>query len=245
MDSSPSLEPQLMPAESLRPVAETWHTVVFLCILAGFSLASARSANLTPVMSRYGRYAGYVQVMILEWLMVVFVWYGIRRRGVRLRDLVGGNWNGNWAVIRDVLIAIGFLLVSSGVLNGMSYLLKAVPNQAIRNLLPRGHTEIALYLALAATAGFCEEVIFRGYLQRQFAAGTRSATAGILLQGLAFGAGHGYQGSKYVAMIAVFGILFGLLAQWRGSLRPGMIAHALQDGVAGLLAITPALSGLR
>jgi len=236
MDSPPSVPPQPTTEAELRPIAAAWHTVVFLCFLAGFAFASARSANLTPDMSRYGRYAGYVQVMILEWIMVVFVWYGIRRAGGRLRDLVGGSWNGIGAVIRDVAIAIGFLLVSGGVLNGMSHLLKAVPNQAIRNLLPRGHTEIALFLAVAATAGFCEEVIFRGYLQRQFAAVTRSVTGGILVQGLAFGAGHGYQGGKNVAIIAVFGILFGLLAQWRGSLRPGMIAHALQDGAVGLLA---------
>jgi len=236
MDSSQSIQPQATPEAPPRPIASAWHTVVLLCVLAGFSFASARSANLTPVMSRHGRYAGYVQVMILEWAMVVFVWYGIRRSGVRLRDLVGGQWNGIGAVIRDVAIAIGFLLVSGGVLNAMSHVLKAVPNQAIRNLLPRSHTEIALFLALVATAGFCEEVIFRGYMQRQFGAITQSAAAGILIQGLAFGAGHGYQGPKYVAIIAVFGILFGLLAQWRRSLRPGMIAHALQDGVVGLLA---------
>lgn len=236
MDSSPIILPQPARGADRRPIAPAWHTVVLVCILAGFSFASARSANLAPVMSRHGRYAGYVQVMILEWIMVVFVWYGIRRSGVRLRDLVGGKWDGIGAVIRDVAIAIGFLLVSGGVLNGMAHLLKAVPNQAVRNLLPRDHTEIALFLALAATAGFCEEVIFRGYLQRQFAAVTRSATGGILVQAFAFGTGHGYQGSKFVAIIAVFGILFGLLAEWRRSLRPGMIAHALQDGVAGLLA---------
>lgn len=236
MDSPQFIQPLPAPVADRRPIAALWHTVVLLCILAGFSLASARSANLTPVVSRYGRYAGYVQVMTLEWAMVVFVWYGIRRRGVRLRDLVGGKWNGIGAMVRDVAIAIGFLLVSGGILNAMSRLLKAVPNQAIRNLLPRGHTEIAIFLAVAATAGFCEEVIFRGYLQRQFAAVTRSAAVGILVQALAFGAGHGYQGWKYMAIIAVFGILFGLLAEWRRSLRPGMIAHALQDGVVGLLA---------
>jgi len=35
--------------------------------------------------------------------------------------------------------------------------------------------------------------------------------------------------------ICVYGCLFGLLARWRGSLRPGMMAHFLQDGVGGLL----------
>lgn len=236
MGSPQTIQPQPAPEAERRPIAGAWHTVVLVCILAGFSFASARSRNLTPVSSRHGRYAGYVQVMLLEWLMVGFVWYGIRRRGLGLRDLVGGKWNGIGAVVRDVAIAIGFLLVSGGILNGMAHLLKAVPNQAIRNLLPRDETEIALFLALAATAGFCEEIIFRGYMQRQFTAVTRSATGGILVQALAFGAGHGYQGWKYMVMIAVFGILFGLLAEWRRSLLPGMMAHALQDSVAGLLA---------
>jgi membrane protease YdiL (CAAX protease family) len=236
MSSSPVVEPAERRESNLLPIAPVWHTIVLLCILAAFSLASARSANLAPVVSRHGRYAGYVQVMALEWIMVVFVWYGIRRRGVRLRDLIGGRWNGIGAVVRDVAIAIGFLVVAGLVLNAIVHLLKGAPNQAIRNLLPRTHVEIALYLALAATAGFCEEVIFRGYLQRQFAALTRSATAAILVQAIAFGAGHGYQGWKYMIVIGVFGILFGLLAHWRGSLRPGMIAHALQDGAVGLLA---------
>jgi membrane protease YdiL (CAAX protease family) len=38
-----------------------------------------------------------------------------------------------------------------------------------------------------------------------------------------------------IIIISVYGVLFGLLAAWRKSLRPGMIAHFLQDGVGGLL----------
>jgi membrane protease YdiL (CAAX protease family) len=38
-----------------------------------------------------------------------------------------------------------------------------------------------------------------------------------------------------MAVITVFGCLFGLLAQWRRNLRPGMIAHFLQDSSALLL----------
>ena len=120
-------------------------------------------------------------------------------------------------------------------MNALAHLLKSAPNQAIRNLFPQGRLEVALYLAVALTAGFCEEVIFRGYLQRQFAALTRGATGGIVLQGITFGAAHGYQGWKFMLMIAVFGTMFGLLAHWRGSLRPGMIAHFLQDGIGGLV----------
>jgi membrane protease YdiL (CAAX protease family) len=37
--------------------------------------------------------------------------------------------------------------------------------------------------------------------------------------------------------IACFGALFGLLAMWRGSLRPGMIAHAGGDILSGIFGI--------
>jgi membrane protease YdiL (CAAX protease family) len=37
--------------------------------------------------------------------------------------------------------------------------------------------------------------------------------------------------------IAIFGMLYGLLALWRGSLRPGMIAHAGSDILSGIFGI--------
>jgi len=57
----------------------------------------------------------------------------------------------------------------------------------------------------------------------------------ILLQGGLFGLAHGYYGRVMVA-ITVQGWLLGLLAYWRRSLRPGMLAHALQDGIGGVVA---------
>lgn len=94
---------------------------------------------------------------------------------------------------------------------------------------------LVVYLLLRATAGFCEEIIFRGYLQKQFSAWTHSAEAGLVLQALVFGAGHAYQGPRLMVVIAVYGCLFGLLALWRRSLRPGMIAHSLEDSLVVLL----------
>jgi hypothetical protein len=218
-----------------RSVAPAWHTVIVLAALLSLSLAGAHSGNL-PFVGRYGRSAGYVLVMAFEWTIVGFIWYGLRRREFTLRGLIGGSWPRPVAVLRDLGIAVAFLVVSQVVLTGLGNLLSAVPNQAIRNMIPRSPTEVVLYLMLTLTAGFCEEVIFRGYLQRQFTALTQAASGGIVLQSIAFGAGHGYQGWRFMLIIAVFGAMFGLLAQWRRSLRPGMFAHFLQDGASGLLA---------
>jgi membrane protease YdiL (CAAX protease family) len=95
---------------------------------------------------------------------------------------------------------------------------------------------VGLWIALSVTAGICEEAIFRGYLQPQFMALTRNAPAGILLAAVVFGAAHAYQGYKMIILIAFYGAMFGGLAYWRGSVRPGMIAHAWQDSLNGVLA---------
>ena len=59
--------------------------------------------------------------------------------------------------------------------------------------------------------------------------------AGILLSAAAFGAAHAYQGFRMVILIGLYGAMFGILAHWRGSVRPGIIAHAWQDSLNGVL----------
>ena len=66
---------------------------------------------------------------------------------------------------------------------------------------------------------------------------TKSAPAGILLSAATFGAAHAYQGFRMTILIAVYGAMFGILAYWRGSIRPGMIAHTWQDTLNGVLAM--------
>jgi len=236
MNSSPTVSTDAFSDPSHAAVAPAWQTVVVLFVLFGFSLLGALRGNL-PGSSAHSRVSGYLLVMIVEWAIVAFIWHALSRRGIRMPDLVGGSWSRPSAFFRDFGIALAFLAVCGvGLNNAEGYLLKATPNPAMHNLFPHGSAEVTLYLMLSLTAGFCEEVIFRGYLQRQFAALTRVTSGGIVLQGLAFGASHGYQGWKFMVLIAVYGMTFGLLARWRRSLRPGMISHFLQDGVGGIVA---------
>ena len=100
-------------------------------------------------------------------------------------------------------------------------------------LVPGTTLELVVWCLLSTTAGICEEIIFRGYLQRQFGAITRSTMAAICLSAVVFGASHGYEGGPRMVLIGVFGLMFGLLAWWRRSLRPGMMAHAWHDALSG------------
>jgi hypothetical protein len=83
--------------------------------------------------------------------------------------------------------------------------------------------------------GFVEEIVFRGYLQRQFIGWVRGCVStSVLVSAVVFGSAHGYQGVRGMVLLSVFGVLFSLLALYRRSLRAGIFAHAGHDFIAGL-----------
>ena len=217
---------------SSRPlIAPAWHTIVFIAIFVGLSVvggffqhavkqhpqSAGRTGSAVP---------GYISVLAFEWLLVLYVRKGVHQRGVRLRDLVGGRWATPQDVLKDFALGAGLWAVWMGLMN--PHILGSGTNAA-QGLLPQGLLESLAWLPLALSAGFCEELAFRGYLQKQFQAITGNAFWAVLIQAVIFGIGHLYEGVGEVARIMLFGALFGLLAVWRKSLRPGMIAHAWSD----------------
>jgi len=223
--------------EPSQLIAPAWHTVAVLTILLSVAALSAWKGSASPAgdTGESARVMNYATVFVWEWLTVAFIAWGARRRGHGIPSLIGGSWPNGIAVLRDLGIAVLFLIGSDTVLGIIQFALKSRPTQAVRNLLPQTPLETGLWFLLAATAAFCEELIFRGYLQKQLSRMINPG-AGLLLQGVVFGACHGYQGPKSMFTITVYGCLFGLLALRRRSLRPGMITHFIQDGAGGLLA---------
>ncbi len=215
-----------------RPlIAPAWHTIVFIAIFVGLSVIGGffqHAAKQQPQLAvpRSSAVPGYISVVVMEWLLVLYVRMGVHKHGLRLRDLVGGRWATPKAVMKDFALGAGLWVVWIGLMN--AHLLGGGTNAA-QGLLPRGILESLVWIPVALSAGFCEEVAFRGYLQKQFQAITGSAGWAILFQAIVFGIGHLYEGVGPVGRITLFGVLFGLLALWRKSLRPGMIAHAWSD----------------
>lgn len=229
------------PPADIRKVAPWLHTTLIFAFMLFISFYGSGGRQQQEVQ-QHGRLPAYFSIIILEWLIVAFVWVSIRRQGVSLRQLVGGKWDSFERALLDVAIAVGFWFVSLGVLAAAGYALGLARmrnfdeiRRTIGFLAPHNGTELLVWLGVCLTAGFCEEVIFRGFFQRQFSALARSRWAGLVLQALLFGAAHGYQGVRHMAQIAVFGALFGGLALWRKSLRPGMLVHAWQDTITGVI----------
>jgi membrane protease YdiL (CAAX protease family) len=178
----------------------------------------------------------YVITLLFEWLLFVVVVAGVRRNGASVLIVLGEHWHSVRQVLRDIAIAAGFWIVAAMLLWIFGWLLRIAALGSNVSMLPHRGIELTLWIALSVTAGICEETIFRGYLQRQFMALTKSAPAGIVFSAAAFGAAHAYQGFRMVILICLYGAMFGILAYWRGSVRPGMIAHAWNDSLNGVLA---------
>lgn len=242
MEQSSEITPTVSSYQELkRPatVAPIWHTLLLIAVLVVFSFAGAKSEH--KLASEHGRILQYLVTIVWEWLLVAYVWWGVKQRGTSIRDLIGGRWKSVEDGLVDVAIATAFWIVAALVLVGMAYALGLTAPDKLRHareqldfLVPRSTRETIIWVALSCTAGFCEEVIFRGYFQKQFAALARNVWAGVAVQAVLFGAAHGYEGRQRMLMIAVYGLMFGLLAQWRKSLRTGMMAHAWHDALSGI-----------
>jgi membrane protease YdiL (CAAX protease family) len=229
--------PNIIPERELPRLAPWWHTAVLVAMLLLASINGMRGNHLLAAGG--SRMPEYLWTMAWEVMLAGFVWLGIRKR-IRLRDLIGGRWATWEDFFLDLVYAGAFWgcsLFVLGVTAKLMHLDQASKIESMRKSLefiaPGTRLELAVWICVSTSAGVCEEIIFRGYLQRQFAALANSMLSGVVLSAVVFGASHGYEGFARMLLIGIYGLMFGLLAWWRSSLRPGMMAHAWHDALSG------------
>ena len=216
------------------PVASPRHLRNLLFILAGISVAMLLQARpgaavLNVAPSKVPLYAGLILVeLVLSWFVII----GIRARGCAIADVAGSPPRGVPAVVLDLAIATGAVLFLRW-LGPELFRLLGTWKSNTGFLLPATSLESVLWVAVSATAGICEEFVFRGYLQRQLWSLTRSVPAALFLQSVIFGAAHIYQGWKPALVTMIYGLVFGALFAWRRSIVPGAMAHVVVDVLGG------------
>jgi len=109
------------------------------------------------------------------------------------------------------------------------------PLQAIaERILPQSTVELLPYLALAITAGLCEEFLYRGFAMAALTRAGLGAWLVILASSLLFGLAHSYQGRGGIVMTFVVGLVLGVSRLTYNSLVPAIFWHSAVDLVAGV-----------
>lgn len=170
--------------------------------------------------------------VIVEWLFVVGLWFLLRRR--RSSFAAMGVWRfGTWPAW-VLAVSLAALSIASN--------LRLFPRMGIpisSAFFPHGFHLFAA-LVLGVTAGFCEEVLFRGFLMTQFAEAGYGKVMQVLVPGAAFGLAHaGYLNQGFLVWLGIavptafLGMMWGIAyLLGRRSLVPTMVAHFLNDATA-------------
>jgi membrane protease YdiL (CAAX protease family) len=219
-------------------VASRTHLAVLSAILLG--IAAVGYLALSHPAAGTGSVAGaalYLPLLAAEWALFLYMRMGMKRRGVAIADLISARPLSLRTMLIDMLLGLALLGLWLAVEYLFDGLAGAPSSPAVQRLLVRNIADVPLWVALALSAGFVEELVFRGYMQRQFAALLRRPLWGVAAQAVLFGVTHGYQGALPVLRITVFGLIFGFAAFGRRSLVPGMVAHAAVDVIGGLAAL--------
>jgi uncharacterized protein len=218
------------PKDNLRPrVAPAWHTLCVLALLAILAalLAFLRMGSTTARLSNLGLYP---VIIVCEWAIFAFT---LRRSDTAFAGYIGAALRNPRALLWDVPLAVLLAAILVLISPVLVHVLGETGWVSTQGMLPKSALEIAVWIVMAITAGICEETIFRGYLQQQITGWTGYVVFGIVGQALLFALCHAYQGWKNVALISVWGCVFGVFAWLRKGLRANMIAHAALDIFSG------------
>jgi len=236
--------PPLKP-EGQRHLWAYVYTFIFAALILFVSLAGA---DRQVPLARRGRGVFYAVTIASELVLLLLAWLGIRFSGTRLREIIGGKWRVVEDFLLDLTLGCGFAIFLLIVVASLGYALglNRHPDQGKQVILavaPKTGEELALFLFLSMTAGVVEEIVFRGFLQTQFGKLFRNVWIGMFVSAILFGLSHAYEGKPRMFIIFILGAMFGTVTILRKSLRVGMIAHALFDGIVGALAMFAIKSG--
>jgi uncharacterized protein len=101
-------------------------------------------------------------------------------------------------------------------------------------ILPQSGRERLPFLALALTAGCCEEFLYRGFAMAAFGRAGFPIWVSVVVSSVLFGAAHLYQGRGGLIGTGILGLLFGAFRAYTGSFVPVAAWHAAVDIVAGI-----------
>ncbi len=135
-----------------------------------------------------------------------------------------------FVVVQPIVLLIGYLNSLVPVPESFTELQQS-QYEMIENFLTGDGMVLMALINIALVPAVCEEVMFRGYVQRAFEKSWGIWPA-IVISGLVFGLFH--LQATHLLPLATLGILLALVTWLSGSLIPAIVAHFINNGAAVL-----------
>jgi len=216
-------------------LAPAWHTALLVLLIVSVAIvATWLGKDAMPALAPDGHRnkiaSVYAPMMVTQWGLFFYV-TRVARSENALPYLLG---RGRSPVVHVALAAGIWFFVECAEL-GYGRLFGSTGTDVARAMLPVTPAERLTWVAVSISAGFCEEVVYRGYIQAQLLLSTGSIALALVAQALLSGVAHADQGVAAAARFAAYGFAFGAVAFARRSLIPCILAHVGIDLTSGLL----------
>ena len=191
-----------------------------------------------PIVESRERISLYLSTITFQWIAVgIAGWRAWAHGYTRVELGIGTGPN----LFRSIVVGVlGTVLLAA--LHWMNFRrmgrsldkLPARVQAMAARILPQSVRERTPFLALAITAGCCEEFLYRGFAMAVFVRAGFPIWASVVVSSVLFGAAHLYQGRGGLIGTGILGLLFGAFRAFLGTFLPVVAWHAAIDIVAGV-----------
>jgi membrane protease YdiL (CAAX protease family) len=191
-----------------------------------FALAAVRPEVATFIPAGQVTFALYVLIAVVEWSLAISILRRLRRSGGSPMNLLapdGHPWRFRW--LPTALMFVGANVIIGAMMVLLAALQSASPSFSYYEGLSRWQL-LLFVVGIPISAGFCEELIWRGYVITRLEARGRGRWMTILLSALFFALIHS---PLHWPFTFLFGIVTGYYYTRERSLIPLMITHAIVD----------------
>jgi membrane protease YdiL (CAAX protease family) len=193
-----------------------------------------------PSTTKMDRISLYASTLAFQWIAAGVILWRTNAHQIRASQLALAIPNAPLAVGTTVVLAALILLNQ---IMGLRRLVAQperihgiLPQLALK-LFPQDDVERLAFFALVTTVALCEELIYRGFVQRVFQDWSRgSVVAAVIGSAVFFALAHLYQGRRGLVSTLTIGLLFSAIRAWTGTLLPCVVAHFVADITVGMLA---------
>jgi uncharacterized protein len=193
-----------------------------------------------PSTTKMDRISLYASTLAFQWIAAGVILWRANAQQIHASQL--GLAIPNVALAVSVTVVLSALILLNQIF-GLRRLVaqpakvQGILPQLALKLFPQDDVERLAFFALVTTVALCEELIYRGFVQRVFQDWSRdSVVAAVVGSAVFFALAHLYQGRRGLISTLTIGLLFSAVRAWTGSILPCVVAHFVADITVGMLA---------